>query len=544
MPEILLIQPPIQDFYLTRKRTMPYGLACLAGSLEKAGFAVTIFDALATQKSKPLPLPDQMSYLAPFYGQPDVSPFALFHQYRHFGYSYQHIERIIRESGAYLVGISSLFTPYSAAAEKVAAIVKTVDPAIIVVMGGHHPTALPEAAMQCPSVDYVLRGEAEETLPVLAAAVKSGRSPAGIPGLVRRLPDGRLQAGKPAWLQNLDAVAPPAMHLVKHRYYQRGSRGAAVVVASRGCPLQCSYCAFGADSGCSYRKRSVGSIMQEIDGQVRTHDIGFIDFEDENLSMDRDWFMTLMAAIEGCCAERNIELRAMNGLYPPALDEAMVRAMRAAGFKTLNLALGATAADQLKRFKRKDVRRTFEAALQAAERYDMTAVGYIIIGAPDQSAEDSLSDLLYLAGQRVLAGVSVFYPAPGSRDYQHCQQRGFLPERYDLMRATALPLDQRTSRLECVTLLRLGRILNFMKALQDQGVPVSIRHMRTPGDLPDTADRTAVGSWLLQDFFRSGIIRGLSPEGRLYEHKTAPSLVRMFIDGIRNMDVQGVSSSG
>jgi len=194
MSEILLIQPPIQDFYLTRKRTMPYGLACLAGALEKAGFAVTIFDALATQKSKPLPFPDQMAYLVPFYGQPDSSPFALFHQYRHFGYSYQHIERIIRESGAYLVGISSLFTPYSAAAEKVAAIAKTVDPGITVVMGGHHPTALPYAAMQCTSVDYVLRGEAEETLPVLAAAVKSGRSPAEIPGLVRRLPDGRLQA--------------------------------------------------------------------------------------------------------------------------------------------------------------------------------------------------------------------------------------------------------------------------------------------------------------------------------------------------------------
>jgi len=516
----------------------------LAGSLEKAGFAVTIFDALATQKSKPLPFPDQMAYLAPFYGQPDSSPFALFHQYRHFGYSYQHIERIIRESGAYLVGISSLFTPYSATAEKVAAIVKSVDPGITVVMGGHHPTALPEAAMQCASVDYVLRGEAEETLPVLAAAVKSGRSPAGIPGLVRRLPDGRLQASKPAWLQNLDAVALPAAHLVKQNFYQRGSRGAAVVVASRGCPLQCSYCAFGADSGCSYRKRSVGSIMQEIDGQVRAHDIGFIDFEDENLSMDRDWFMALMAAIEGCCAERNIELRAMNGLYPPALDEAMVRAMRAAGFKTLNLALGATAADQLKRFKRKDVRLSFEAALHAAKRYNMTAVGYIIVGAPDQSAEDSLVDLLYLAGQRVLAGVSVFYPAPGSRDYQQCQQRGFLPERFDLMRATALPLDQRTSRLESITLLRLGRILNFMKALQDQGGPVSIRHMASPGELPDTTDRTAVGIWLLQDFFRSGIIRGLSPEGRIFEHKTAPSLVRMFIDGIRNMDVQGVLSSG
>jgi len=543
MPDILLIQPPIQDFYLTRKRTVPYGLTCLAGALEEAGFSVAIFDALATDKSKPLTRPEQMGFLDPYYGEPDVSPFALFHQYRHFGYSYQHIERIIRESGAFLVGVSSLFTAYSNAAEKVAAIVKAVDPDITVVVGGHHPTALPDVAMLNKSVDYVIRGEAEESLTALAAAVKTGCSPAGIPGLVRRLPDGRLQSSKPAWLHDLDAVALPASQLVKHRYYQRGPRGAAVIVASRGCPLQCSYCACGADSGLPYRKRSIDSIMREIDRQVRAHDIGFIDFEDENLSMDRRWFLDLMAAVKRRCADRNIELRAMNGLYPPALDDAMVRAMRAAGFKSLNLALGTTAAEQLKRFKRKDVRPSFETALHAARRHDLTAVGYIIVGAPDQSAKDSLADLLYLAGQRVLAGVSVYYPAPGSRDYRQCQKRALLPAGFDLMRATTLPLDQKTSRLESVTLLRLGRILNFLKSLRDQGLPATPRHIEASGDLTAGANRTAVGIWLLQEFFRSGTIRGLTPEGRVFTHKTATELVRMFRDGIQDMDIRGVMSS-
>jgi hypothetical protein len=52
MPDILLIQPPIQDFYLTAKRTMPYGLACIAGALRQAGFSVAILDALATAKTR------------------------------------------------------------------------------------------------------------------------------------------------------------------------------------------------------------------------------------------------------------------------------------------------------------------------------------------------------------------------------------------------------------------------------------------------------------------------------------------------------------
>ena len=33
MVDILLIQPPIRDFYLTAKRTIPYGLASIASAL-------------------------------------------------------------------------------------------------------------------------------------------------------------------------------------------------------------------------------------------------------------------------------------------------------------------------------------------------------------------------------------------------------------------------------------------------------------------------------------------------------------------------------
>ena len=51
MSDILLIQPPIRDFYLTAKRTIPYGLASIAAMLEADGFTVTILDALATRKA-------------------------------------------------------------------------------------------------------------------------------------------------------------------------------------------------------------------------------------------------------------------------------------------------------------------------------------------------------------------------------------------------------------------------------------------------------------------------------------------------------------
>ncbi len=161
MTDVLLIQPPVRDFYATAKRSIPYGLASIAASLIQHGFSVEILDGLATSKSRNLTIPPEMDYLSRFYGNPDLSPFALFHQYRHFGYSFEHIGKLAKASGAFLIGISSLFTAYSPEALQTARAVKACHPSCKIVIGGHHPTALPEAVMACSVIDYAFRGEGE-----------------------------------------------------------------------------------------------------------------------------------------------------------------------------------------------------------------------------------------------------------------------------------------------------------------------------------------------------------------------------------------------
>ena len=177
MPDILLIQPPIQDFYLTAKRTMPYGLACIAASLRQAGFSVDILDGLATTKARVIPWPDELAFLAPYFGRIDRSPFALFHHFRHFGYSFQHIGRMAAQSGAHLIGISSLFSAYSETALQTAVTVRQYCPDATIVMGGHHPSVLPEMVIIHPAVDVVLRGDGEATMPRLAQALRDGNLP-------------------------------------------------------------------------------------------------------------------------------------------------------------------------------------------------------------------------------------------------------------------------------------------------------------------------------------------------------------------------------
>jgi radical SAM superfamily enzyme YgiQ (UPF0313 family) len=538
MTDVLLVQPPIRDFYLTAKRTLPYGLASIAAALAARGFTVAILDALATSKSRPAALPPEMSDLRDFYGRPDVSPFSLFNRFRHFGSSFAHIGRRSRESGAWLVGISALFTAYADEALATAAAVKAHHPSSTVVMGGHHPTVLPEHVLASPAVDYVLRGEGEASLPLLAEALREGHPLGDIPGIGLRRPDGCLHLNPPAIVKSADSFPLPAFELVNQRYYRRNGRGSAVIVASRGCPLRCSYCSVGGAAWLPYRLRPVEHVLAEIHTAVVRDGAGFIDFEDENLSLDRGWILGLLQGITRCFGEATLELRAMNGLFPPTLDEEVVAAMRRAGFKTLNVSLGSAQPEQLRRFRRADVAEDFDRALALAERHGLAAVGYIIVGAPHQSAETSVDDLLFLAGRRVLAGVSVFYPAPGSHDYDLCRQLNLLPADFSRMRSSALPIEHTTRRVDSVTLLRLGRVLNFMKHLLDHGLSIPESSSAVAAAL-DPQDRIAAGRHLLARFLADGRIRGLTPEGEVYEHRLSQGLAERFLRGLSRIKLRG-----
>ena len=147
--KIVLIQPPVQDFYDTDVRLQPIGLCYLKTAVKKyfPQAEVIIKDYHRGFGRRTVPLPKTLSYLADYYPVADQSPFSSFHQYYHFGRSFDDIEAELAEMKPDLVGISSLFTPYYREALEVAARVKKrLD--IPVVMGGSHASAAPASLLQ------------------------------------------------------------------------------------------------------------------------------------------------------------------------------------------------------------------------------------------------------------------------------------------------------------------------------------------------------------------------------------------------------------
>jgi len=171
--KILLIQPPIRDFYQTRIRIQPIGLAYLAASLKENGYEPEILDCQAEQKKWSIPFPGKFSYLKEYY-TPDISPCSSFYQFYHFGLSFGEIEEEIKHSGTRIFGISSLFTPYFGEAQQTAQIIKKIDKNNLVIVGGAHVSCSPEHVLRSPYVDYIILGEGEERLVRLLDCLNKG----------------------------------------------------------------------------------------------------------------------------------------------------------------------------------------------------------------------------------------------------------------------------------------------------------------------------------------------------------------------------------
>ena len=107
------------------------------------------------------------------------------------------------------------------------------------------------------------------------------------------------------------------------------------------------------------------------------------------------------------------------------------------------------------------------------------------------------------------------------------------------MRSTALPISHTTTRMAVVTILRLGRILNFMKRLVDGEQrlpdPLPIEHKT----LKDVKDRFEIGERLLAAYFYDGRIRAMTPDGEVYAHSVSNVLAEKFLEGNRQNPVRG-----
>ncbi len=523
--KVLLVQPPIEDYYHTRIRTYPLSLLYLAAALKDV-CDVEVVDLRGRGKGKPLPgspFPDLDPYYSPSMG----TPFSLFSRYCRFGAGPEQIRRVLEEKKPDVVAISSLFAAYAEQAIEVARIAKEADRGMVTVLGGTHPTLFPGEVLENPSVDYVIRGEGETPLRGLVTALAAGVRPGAlhIEGLCTKYQN-EVQVSSITIENNIDII--PDRSLIDPARYRIGRHPYTTFLTSRGCPFGCAFCG---KPPVPYRKRRLDGIAEEM-GRCLDLGIKALDFEDDMLTLDRSFFHQVLDLFTGT----GLVLSAMNGIYGNTLDGATLEKMWGAGFRRLNFSLVDQSPSVAARHMRPDPGSLLE-LFPFLEASGFLIEVHFILGLPGQTVEDVLNTLIFLMGRRVLPGPSVYYHAPGSAIFPEGRSdkegRDFRTMRSSYM----VEANQEMPRSRLYTLMKLTRFINMVKNLIDR--KGEMRFISDLNCLPVENRGGVVGTILSILLDEKRFVGYDEKTGDFRDEPTDNNLVARFFEKARGKEIRG-----
>jgi anaerobic magnesium-protoporphyrin IX monomethyl ester cyclase len=326
------------------------------------------------------------------------------------------VREIIRTEQPDMIGATAI-TPSIYKAERLLEIAKEVHPAAVTVLGGIHATFMySQVLAEAPWIDAIVRGEGEEILVDLVRAIDAGHWPsqrAAIKGIAYR--DGEQVIATPAapTVKNLDAINPDWGILQWEKYiYIPMNKRVAIPNMARGCPFTCSFCSqwkFWRD----YRIRDPKKVVDEIEGLIRNHDVGFFILADEEPTINKKKFV---AFCEELIARDLKILWGINTRVTDILrDEALLPFYRKAGL--IHVSLGTEAAAQLKldRFNKETTIAQNKKAIQLLRDAGIVVEAQFIVGLENETRE-TLEETYRMAQdwKPDLANWSMYTPWPFS----------------------------------------------------------------------------------------------------------------------------------
>ncbi len=327
----------------------------------------------------------------------------------------------LREFEPEIFGVTAMTHEVHVAAEA-CAIVKGVCPDTWTVIGGPHPTALPEQTLEeFPPVDIAVAGEGEITITELAEAKASGAVPSeleNILGIAFRVGGRVLCTDKRPWLQNLDELPFPAWEL-----FPRARWG---VMSSRGCPFGCIFCQ--RVLGRKVRMRSVDNVLAEFDALEKRVGQREIWFRDETFGLNKHWADEFLEKATARNKRKGYIWGWGGNSRANLADLDLYRRMKESG--CYGLSFGVESGDKaiLKRVTKGITPEMAIHAIATAQEAGLKAGAFFILGHPGETWRTALKTVHLAAKSRADSiAVGVMVPYPGTEIWQmaHAGKYGY-----------------------------------------------------------------------------------------------------------------------
>ena len=274
--------------------------------------------------------------------------------------------------------------------------------AVKVVMGGIHPTVLPDEALE--HADAVVVGEAEGIWPRLVSDAASGQ--------MQRL----YRAGQ---MTDLKGLPKPRRDLLPRITYEGYTPIPIGVETSRGCPYDCEFCSIGQTMGRQYRVRPVQEVIAEIESIDSPH----LFFVDDALGLNRNVAKQLFTEM--------IPLRRHwlgQGTVSLAEDLELLRLMRRSGCKGLLIGFESVQKGTQTEVKKiKNLRIDFYEAMRRFHGEGFGILGAFVFGSDYENTDVFEQTLEFIMrGRLECIELRILTPYPGTPLYERLLSEGRL----------------------------------------------------------------------------------------------------------------------
>ena len=289
-----------------------------------------------------------------------------------------------------LIGISSMFSHEWPYVRDCITETKKKFPNATIIIGGEHATALPEYNLRdCKEIDYIALGEGEETWSEIITKLKKNESIDDVLGLAY-LKDGLYKRTNPRdRIKHIDEIPWPDWDTFKIEPYLDnsvsfgpGSGRNMPIMASRGCPYECTFCSNPLMYGRRYYLRQIDDVVDQIKYYIKRYKITGLQFYDLTAIIRKDWVLEFCARLE----KEGISLgwSLPSGTRSEALDLDVLKALSKANLNYLVYAPESGSAESLKLIKKKIKLSSMEQSIRYAISEGISIRTNLIIGFPNE----------------------------------------------------------------------------------------------------------------------------------------------------------------
>lgn len=326
-----------------------------------------------------------------------------------------------------IIGISCMSAKFPAAL-KVAQIYKTLFPEGFVIVGGQHPTIRTDEVLLSKSVDFVVRGEGDETIVEIVSALLNKKVSFNdlvkIKGISFRRGNSITHTENRTLISELDKLNFPARDLLIKPIKNKGAYS--VIISSRGCPFDCGFCSAKAVVGRNPRYRSISNVIDEIITVRDEYRISNLFFWDDTFTVNRKRTIELSRAM------RELGILWSCTTRVNTIDYDLLREMKKGGCFSIDYGVESGSERMLTKINKNITKTQIEQAISCSIKAGIIPNIFLMTGFPDET-EDNIRETIEFANNTKAFGIvlSIFTPYPGTMLFERANELGLVKKEMD-----------------------------------------------------------------------------------------------------------------